>query len=121
MKRALLGGLAFFVLTCLSFPAWAQKGSHGGEGAAHAVSGMSHSKKSSHKSSESAERSNKGGAVRGKARAAEVQKENTKAGTERGFTEAPGLSQTTGKSAGQPKGKSSVHSKKPADAGAPRS
>ncbi len=123
MRKLLLGGLSFFVLTCLSLPAWAQKGGHGAAGAAHAAAGMSHSKKSSHKSSMSAERSNKGGAVRGKARAEEVQQENAKADTERGFTQAPGMTQTTGKAAGQAKGKSvaAAHSKKPANAGTPRS
>ncbi len=121
MKKVLYGGLTFFVLTCLSFPAWAQKGGQGGQGASHAAAGMSHSRKSSHKSSMAAERSNKGGAVRGKTRAEQVQQENTKADTERGFTEAPGLSQTTGQAAGKTKGKSAAHSKKPANAGTPRS
>lgn len=121
MKKTLYGVMAFLILACLSIPAWAQKGGQGSQGAAHATAGKMHSKKSAHKSSMSAERTNKGGAVRGKARAEEVQQENAKADTERGFTEAPGMTHPTGKAAEKAKGKSSTHSKKPATAGTPRS
>ncbi len=124
MRKMVYVGMALLVLACLSLPAWAQKSGHGESGASHAATGMSHSKKSTHKSSMATDRSNKGGAMRGKTRAEEVQQENTKADTERGFTEAPGLTQTTGKAAGQTKGKSAAHShtgNTPADAGTPRS
>ncbi len=116
--------MASLVLACLSLPAWAQKGSYGGVRTAHAATGMSHSKKSSHKSSMAADRSNKGGAVRGETRAEEVQQENSKADAERGFTEASGMTPTTGKAAGQTKGKSAAHSQmgtRPTDAGTPQS
>ncbi len=124
MRKLSSTGMALLVLMCLSLPAVAQKGSNGRGGKSLAATGMSHSKKSSHKSSMSAERSNKGGAVRGKARAEEVQQENTKADTERGFTEAPGMAQTTGKAAGQAKGKGAARKHagtKSGDAGTPRS
>ena len=110
MKRMLYLGLAVFVFACLTMPAWAQKGGHG-----HSARGASatHAKSSSH-ASVSAGRSNKGGAVRGTARAEQVQGMNTKADTERGFTEAPGLSKT-----GQPtarkrpaKGQGAAHGQK---------
>ncbi len=118
MKKAVYVGMAMLVLMCLSLPAWAQKGGHGAAGTGHAATGMSHSKKSSHKHSMSTEHSNKGGAVRGKSRAEEVQAQNSKADTERGFTEAPGMTQTTGKQAG----KGAAHSHQgntPAGAGTP--
>ncbi|MBZ5563004.1 MAG: hypothetical protein LAP13_11375 [Acidobacteriia bacterium] len=124
MKKAIYVGMASLVVACLSLPAWAQKSGHGGSGASHAATGVSHSKKSSHKSSMATDRSNKGGAMRGKTRAEEVQQENAKADTERGFTEAPGMTQTTGKAADQTKGKSTARSHtgtKPTDAGTPHS
>ena len=84
-SRIFHGLLAVAVCGFLSMPAWSQGqgASHGqGQASVHAHSGVN---------SHAAGRSNKGGAVRGLARAQEVQSMNTKADTERGFTQAPGL------------------------------
>lgn len=96
MKKVLCSGLTILVLGFLTVPAWAQKGGHGqGAGKSMGASGVTHGKASSHSpsshSSMAGERSNKGGQVRGRERAREVQGMNTTADTERGFTTAPGL------------------------------
>jgi len=111
MRNVAYLALAVLVSGFLTLPAWAQKG--GKDHAAGKASASLHAKSSTHTSMAS-QRSNKGGAVRGKARAEEVQAMNTKADAERGFTEAPGFSQTGKQNMGKgsTKGQSATHSQK---------
>lgn len=96
MKKLILGGLALLVLLFLTLPAWAQdRGAGRGRGRGPAASGagqqQTQREPGSSRSVRATERSNKGGQVRGRERARQVQQSNTRANQRRGFETAPGL------------------------------
>ena len=97
MKRVLYFGLAFLVFVLLAIPAAAQESERGK--ARHSKSTSSHP--AAHRMlrhrSKPRHRSNKGGKVRGKERAEEVQQMNKKADANRGFTIAPGVEKAESK------------------------
>lgn len=115
MKKVLYSGVAVLVFAFLTVPAWAQEGG-GGHGSGKSVKASSKSKASTHASAgahtpASGTRSNKGGEVRGTARAEEVQKMNTRADEERGFTVAPGLAKAEQQAGGKTGEQKSEHGK----------
>ncbi len=94
MKRLLHLGLATLVVAFVAIPAVADSGKHG-----HRARGSPSHVKVSSKSSKASVRSNKGGKVKGRERAEEVQEMNKRADARRGFSVAPGVENAEGKHA----------------------
>ena len=104
MRKAFYSGLALLVIAFFASDSWAQKGgghdrakdsTHGSVTASanrdtHSVDADKDAHHGKH-SKKTNTRSNKGGAVRGKERAEEVQGLNSKADSNRGFTTASGV------------------------------
>lgn len=106
MKKVFYCGLGLLVSTLLTTPASAQRGGRG-HGLTHASQSLGSDKdknKNTHSMKASNHnRSNKGGTVRGKERAEEVQSMNKKADTNRGFTTASGVEKAETKTAASSK------------------
>jgi len=106
MKNALYCTTALLVLALLPTSASAQRSGRSHEsGIRSSRNHDSDKSKNTAKDTDSSKvakqnRSNKGGAVRGKARAEQVQSLNNKADTNRGFTIAPGVEKAETKTAG---------------------
>ena len=93
MKNRILIWIAAFGLTSsLAIPGWAQRGGHGrGMSMSKSPAAISRPATRASQPSKAQARSNRGGKVRGRQRAEEVQTMNTRADANRGFTVAPGL------------------------------
>ncbi len=102
-KRLCLSAL---ILALVAVPAWAQHRSAAGDRhASSAAITAPNQEPKPERTRMSTLRSNKGGKVRGRERAEQVQALNAKADTKRGFTVAPGVEKAEGKTPAKTQGR----------------